>query len=155
MRWCAHLPSASHARPLRHRPRTIGAQPEACTATIRGRFEPMNSDRLEFGERLPHPDQAGAAAGRIEDHVGPLPSRAVRRAPAPIVFLPSIRYGSFRVEVSEPAGLCLAFADDLATIIDQPVDAVNRSTLQFDLADIHFRRIGGQKIVVLMPQEVA
>src|SRR5689334_1391655 len=31
------------------------------------------SDRLHFGERLPHPDHAGAAAGRIDDPVGEPP----------------------------------------------------------------------------------
>ena len=32
------------------------------------------ADRLELGERLPHADQAGAAAGRVEDDVGQLPA---------------------------------------------------------------------------------
>ena len=32
------------------------------------------ADRFEFGERLPHADEAGAAAGRIEDHVRQLPA---------------------------------------------------------------------------------
>src|SRR3979411_2892690 len=59
--------------------RTIGAQPAACTATIRGR--PPRPGRgadesvgLEFAERLPHPDQTGAAAGRIEDHIRHVPT---------------------------------------------------------------------------------
>ena len=53
--------------------RTIGAQPSACTDTIRGRRPAASSRSFELVERLPHADHAGAAAGRIDDPVRPLP----------------------------------------------------------------------------------
>src|SRR6202008_3045235 len=41
----------------------------------------------------------------------------------------------------EPADFFLPLSDDLAAIVDQPVDAVYRRALEPDLADIYFRRV--------------
>ena len=112
---------ASHAR-------TIGAQPAACTATMRGRFAADEADRLELGERLPHADQAGAAAGRIEDHVGHLPAELLGELePHRLLALDPI--GLLQRRGVEPADLGLALGDDLAAIVDQPVDAIDGSRL--------------------------
>src|SRR4051812_34758007 len=49
----------------------------AAVGLHRDHARPLRSDqpqRLELGKALPHPDQAGAAAGRIEDDVGHLPA---------------------------------------------------------------------------------
>ena len=84
------------------------------------------ADRLEFGERLPHADQAGAAAGRIEDHVGHLPAELLGELePHRLLALDPVRLLERR-DV-EPADLGLALADDLAAVVDQAVDAVDRS----------------------------
>jgi len=85
---------------------------------MRGRLLPMN--RWARVQRTPSTaDQTGAAAGRIEDHVGA--SQPSCSASSPIVFLPSIRYGSFKRGSIEPAGFPPCLADDLAAIVDQPL----------------------------------
>src|SRR5262249_7851663 len=43
----------------------------------------------------------------------------------------------------EPTDFRLALADDLTAVVDQAVDAIDGGALQLDLADIHFRRVGG------------
>ena len=44
---------------------------------MRGRLAPIQPSRLHLVERLPHADEAGAAAGGIEDQVGQLPAELV------------------------------------------------------------------------------
>ena len=63
--------------------RTMGAQPAACTATMRGRLGPIQPERLHLVECLPHADQAGAAAGRVDDRRRAAPSRTPRPARSP------------------------------------------------------------------------
>src|SRR6185369_7984739 len=110
----------------RDHPRTLGAD---------------EADLLQLIKRFPHPDQAGAAACRVEDHIWNLPAELFGEFEAHrlLAFYP-VRLLQRRG--IEPAGLGLALADDLAAIVDQPVDAIHRRALQFDLADVHLRRIG-------------
>ena len=99
------------------------------------------ADGLELGKSLPHADQAGAAAGRIEDHVGHVPAELLGKLqPHRLLALDAV--GLLQGRGIEPADLCLALADDLAAIVDQTVDAVDGRALQLDLADIDLGRIG-------------
>ena len=100
----------------------------------------MKADGLQLGEGLPHADQPGAAAGRIEDHVGQVPAELLGQfQPHRLLAFDPIRLLE-RGDV-EPADLGFALADDLAAIVDQAIDAVDRRALQLDLADIDFRRV--------------
>ena len=98
------------------------------------------ADRLELGERLPHADQSGAAAGRIEDHVRHLPAELFGEF-EPHRLLAFDAVGLLQRGGVEPADLGLAFGDDLAAIVDQPVDAIDGGALQRDLADVHLGRV--------------
>ena len=99
-------------------------------------------DRLELGEPLPHSDQAGAAAGWIENDVRHGPAKLLGKLKSHrFLALNPIRLLQRR-DV-EPTDLGLALGDKLAAIVDQSVDAIHRRALQPDLADIHFRRILG------------
>src|SRR5262249_11674243 len=103
-------------------------------------FAAYKSDRLELGEGLPHPDQAGAAASRIEDHVRHIPAKLLGQfEPHRLLAFDAIRLLQGRGV--EPADLLLALADDLAAIVDQSVDAIDGRALQLDLADVHFGRV--------------
>ena len=102
------------------------------------------SDGFEFGESLPHANQTCAAAGRIEDHVRHVPAELLGKL-KPHRFLAFDAIRLLQRRGIEPASLGLALADDLAAIVDQPVDAIDRRALQLDLADIHLRRIRGTK----------
>ncbi len=107
---------------------------------MRGRFAADEADGLELGERLPHADQPGAAAGRIEDDVRHLPAELLGELePHRLLALDPIRLLQRRGV--EPADLFLALRDQLAAIVDQPVDAIDARALQRDLADVHLRRI--------------
>ena len=107
---------------------------------MRGRFAADEAERFEFGERLPHADQPGAAAGRVEDHVGHLPAELFGKLePHRLLALDAI--GLLERRSVEPADLLLALRDQLAAIVDQPVDAIDARALQRDLADVHLRRI--------------
>ena len=107
---------------------------------MRGRFAADEADRLQLGERLPHADQAGAAAGRIEDDVRHLPAELLGKLePHRLLAFDPVRLLQRRD--IEPADLGLALGDDLAAIVDQAVDAIDGGALQRDLADIHLRRV--------------
>ena len=83
-RWCAAFGQARGVAGSRPRTRlTMGAHPSACTTIIFGRAGPNQPHLLQLGKRLPHADDAGAAAGRVDDGVGHLASRVARRSPAP------------------------------------------------------------------------
>ena len=98
------------------------------------------ADRLELRERLPHADEPGAAAGRIEDDVGHLPAELLGEfEPHRLLALDPIRLLQRRGV--EPADLRLALADDLAAIVDQAVDPIDARALQRDLAHVHLRRV--------------
>jgi hypothetical protein len=53
--------------------RTIGAQPSACTLTIRGRRVRDEANGFQLGECLPHAHQPCPAASGVHDHVGQFP----------------------------------------------------------------------------------
>src|SRR5262249_42763175 len=113
----AHYGSAA-SRLHRHHARALGAE---------------EADRFEFGERLPNADEAGAAAGRIEDHVRHLPAELLGELEAHgLLALDSIRLLERRAV--EPADFRRALGDDLAAIIDEAVDSVDGCALQRDLA---------------------
>ena len=125
------FPGADHRRAAgglhRHHARAPGAD---------------EADGLQLGEGLPHADQAGAAAGGIEDDVRHLPPQLFGQfQPHGLLALDPV--GLLEGRDVEPAGLGLALADDLAAIIDQAVDAVDGGALQLDL-----RESAGQKMVV-------
>src|SRR6266403_6338683 len=97
-------------------------------------FGADEADCLKFGERLPHADQAGAATGRIKDHVRYVPAELFDKLqPHRLLTLDTIRLLQRRG--IEPTGLRLALSDDLAAIVDQSIDAVHGRALQLDLAD--------------------
>ena len=99
------------------------------------------ADLLQLVERLPHADQAGAAAGRVEDHVGHVPAELLGEFQAHrLLALDAVRLLQ-RGRV-EPADFRLAFADDLAAIVDIAVDAIDGRALKLDLADVHLGRVG-------------
>src|SRR5262249_61874664 len=82
------------------------------------------ADGFELGKCLPHADQAGAAAGRIEDDIGHLPAELLDKLESHrLLALDAIRLLERRGV--EPADLGLAFADDLAAVIDQPIHAID------------------------------
>src|SRR6185437_7813143 len=106
-------------------PRTLGAD---------------EADLLQFVERLPHADQACAAAGGIENRVRNVPAELLGEfeshrflALDPVWLLQRRRI--------EPPDFRLALADDLAAVIDQPVDAIDVRALQRDLAHVYFGRV--------------
>ena len=63
-----HVPGPARRRGRSGRSRWPGPPPSAASSAV----EP--AERLQLVERLPHADQAGAAAGRVEDHVGQPPA---------------------------------------------------------------------------------
>ena len=98
------------------------------------------ADFFQFGERLPHADQSGAAASRIEDHIRYLPIELFGQLKSHgLLALDPVRL--LQGGGIEPADFRFSFADDLAAVVDQAVDAVDRGALQRDFADIHLRRI--------------
>ena len=148
---CAFSQRAACSTPS-SKARTIGAQPAACTATMRGRFVADEADRLQLGERLPHADQPGAAAGRIEDRRPAAPSRAARPARAPSSSCP--RSGrapsASRCRTSRPSAV--PSRDDLAAIVDQPVDAVDAARPAAAISLTFTSGVSsGQKTIASMP----
>ena len=114
---------------------------------------------LHLVERLPHADQAGAAASRIEDRIGQFPAQLSGQFQAHrLLALDPI--GLLQRREVEPASLRRAAPDDRAALVDLAVDPPHARALRGDLADIHFgrflgaedhrldpaaRRIGGQR----------
>jgi hypothetical protein len=97
---------------------------------------------LEFLERLPHADQSRAATRRIEDCIRQFPVKLFGELESHrLLAFDAIRLLQ-RGEI-EPARLTYAFRDQLAAVVDQPIDEVNSRALQRDLRDIHFGCVGG------------
>ncbi len=116
------------ARPLhRHHARALRSNP---------------AERFQFREGLPHADQAGAAAGRVQDHIGHVPAELFGQF-QPHGFLALDPVGLFQGVGFKPARLFAAINDDLTAIVDQAVDAVDPGPLQRDFTHVDFRRIGG------------
>ena len=82
--------------------RTIGAHPSACATTMCGMRDVLRQPAAvaHLGEHLPHADQPRAAAGRIDD-VRRQRQPSCSASSMPIVFFPSMRYGSRSVETSK------------------------------------------------------
>src|SRR5215470_11670414 len=78
------------------------------------------TDLAQLLESLPHADEAGAAAGGIEDDVGERPAELVGELEAHRFFaFDAVRL--FERRDIEPAHRLLAFGDDLAAVVDQAV----------------------------------
>src|SRR5207248_4145758 len=111
-------------------------------------FRTDPADRFEFGEGFPHPDDPGAAAGRVEDDVRQFPTQLLGQLDAHrLLALDAV--GLSQGRAVEPAGLPLALADELAAIVDQSVDEKYRGALDRDLADIDRRSIVGTEDISL------
>src|SRR4029077_8874236 len=91
------------------------------------------ADRLELVEGLPRADKAGAAAGRIEDDVGDLPTELLGELQSHGL-LAFDAIGLLQRRGVEPADRRRTCGDDLAAIVDQAVDPVDARALQLDLA---------------------
>ena len=102
------------------------------------------ADRLQFGKGLPHADDAGAAAGRIEDHVGDFPAELLGQLdPHRLFALDAI--GLAQRRTVEPAERLFALGDEPAAIVDEAVDEEHLGALHRDLADIHIGRVVGDR----------
>jgi len=133
----------------------IGAQPLDCTLTMRGNlgFVPSphalvgRGDRrrqppqlAQFLKRLPHADQARAAASRIQNHVGELPVELLGQFQAHrLLALDAIRLLECR-EI-EPVHALFALAHDPAAVGDESVDEERLRTGQPGLVDVHGGRV--------------
>ena len=105
---------------------------------MRGRFGPIQPIASSLGEGLPHADDAGAAAGRVEDHVGQFPAELLGQFEAHrLLALDAV--GLAQGRAVEPAERLLALGDEPAAIVDQPVDEKDLGALHRDLAHIHRR----------------
>src|SRR5581483_1114167 len=90
----------------------------------------------QFLKRLPHADEAGAAARRIEDDVWQAPAELLRDFQAHRLFaLQAV--GLLERGHIEPVGMLDAFADDAATIVDEAIDEEDACPAQvgLDLVD--------------------
>jgi hypothetical protein len=118
----------------------MGAQPVACTATIRGRLLPIKPIASNSAKAFPHADQAGAAARWIEDHVRKLPAELLGQFQAHrLLALDPVRLLQGRD--IEPSGDLSALPDELPAIVDQPVDAIDGCSLQGDLGKVDLGRV--------------
>ena len=100
------------------------------------------AERLELVKRLPHADDAGAAPGRIEDHIGHFPAELLGEFDAHrLLALDAV--GLPQGRAVEPSDRFLSLCYQLAAIVDQPIHEVDRRALHRDLADIHRRRVVG------------
>ena len=113
----------------RHHARTPGADP---------------ADGLQFGKRLPHADEPGAAAGRIEDHVGHVPAQLLGQLQAHgLLSLDAVGLLEGRQVV--PAHGLGALADDPGAVVDQAVDPVDPGPVIADLPRRDLRRVLGRE----------
>ena len=129
------LPRLAPSRSPCSNARTIGAQPSACTDTIRGRCAGVDpADALDLLERLPHADHAGAAAGRIDDPVGPLPVHLLGELVGHrLLAFDAVRLLQRRHVV--PAERPAVFGGDAAGVGDQAVDQRDVGAVQPALVD--------------------
>ena len=98
------------------------------------------AERLKLVERLPHPDQAGAATGRVENRVGQGPAELFGQfQPHRFLALDPVRF--FQRRNVEPVCRTLALPNDPPAIVDQAVDPPDLGTLGRHFADVHLGRI--------------
>ena len=95
---------------------------------------------FQLREGFPHADQAGSATGRIEDCLRQFPAELLGQLQSH-GFLALDPVGLLQGRGVEPADRLLALADDLAAVVDEPVDLVDSRALQTDLAHVHVRRV--------------
>ena len=108
---------------------------------MRGRLAPIQPIASSSAKAF-HADYAGAPAGRVEDHVRQFPAELLGELdPHRLFAFDAVRL-SQRGTV-EPADRPFAVADQLAAIIDEPVDQKHRGALHRDFADIDRRGILG------------
>eukprot|EP00958_Prasinococcus_capsulatus_P027548 scaffold5640_cov328-Prasinococcus_capsulatus_cf.AAC.3 len=97
-------------------------------------------ERLELRERLPHADEARAAAAGVEDHVGHPPAQLLGQLQAHgLLALDAV--GLLERAAVKPAHGLLALAHDLAAVVDEAVHAIHGGALQLDLAHVHLRGV--------------
>src|SRR4029079_1775765 len=122
----------------------IGAHQRGAAGGLhRDHARPLRSDeadRLHFVERLPHADQPGAAAGRIENDIRHLPAELLSEL-EPHRFLAFDAIRLLERRGVEPADFRLTLADNFSAVVDQAVDAIDPRALQRDLADVYLRRV--------------
>src|SRR5207302_854673 len=98
--------------------------------------------------RLPHADQAGAAAGRIEHDIRQTPIHLhCQLQPHGLLAFDPI--GLLQCRHVEPAELRLARLDQARAIVDQAVDTPHRRALQGDLAEVDLGGVVGAEAVSL------
>ena len=126
--------------PARRRARWARSR-SACTVTMRGRVALGDpADGLHLVEGLPHADQAGAAAGRIDDPVGQAPVELLGQLVAHrLLALDAVRLLQRRDVV--PAQRFAAFRGHLAGVGDEPVDQRDRGAVQPALVDERLLRV--------------
>ena len=94
----------------------------------------------QFLKPLPHTDQSGTAAGRIENNVGQCPIELLGQLQSHrLLALDSIRFLQRRD--IEPTHRFLAIENDLCAVIDQTIDEIPVSAGLDDFILIDFRRI--------------
>src|SRR5206468_3460687 len=81
-------------------------------------------DRLQFLERFPHANEAGAAAGRIENRVRQLPAQLLRKLESHhFLALEAVRLLQSRAV--EPQPLRSALPDQRAAFVDLPIGDID------------------------------
>jgi hypothetical protein len=104
------------------------------------RPDPANS--LELGERFPHADQTGSAAGRVEDGLGQTPAELLGELYAHrLLTLDPV--GLFQGGKIQPTGTSGRLAHDAPAVVDEPVHAPYLRALHRDLAHVDLRGIRG------------
>ena len=98
------------------------------------------ADGLKLGKRLPHANQPGAAAGRVQDDIWQFPAKLLGQFEAHRFFaLNAIRLLECR-EV-EPAHWLAAFADEAAAVVDQAVHAKYLRAGEVRFLQVDHRRV--------------
>ena len=99
----------------------MGAQPAACTLTMRGRRASIQPSFFHFVKRLPHADQPRPSTGGIQNDVRQGPVALFRQLIAHR-FLAFETVGLLQGRDVEPALSFFAFGDELAAIGNKTVN---------------------------------
>ena len=103
-------------------------------------FRADPAELFHLVESLPHANQAGAAAGRVEDGVGHPPAELGGEFQAHC-FLAFDPVGLLEGRDIKPAHLLLAGPDESAAMMDIAIDLEDMGALQRHFAQIGFRRV--------------